>query len=150
MSSDNADNSIPFYKKNAWHTEWCKNNNDNDNKQQEKSFILYKSNDTILHVKKGDWVKIPGRDDKCIIDSINGVDRDNLPGPLGITYLPWRYNEQRFADVSWSMKGNRRFIICYPSGRIHFGGHIDWDKFELCEAPDNVNLDLVKEVLTNF
>ena len=130
--------------KKAWHSEWCP---DFDNKEDKKSFILYKSDGSTLRVKKGDWVKIPGREDQVIIDSINGVDRYNLTGPLGITYLPWRYNEKRFASVSWNMKGNRRFIICYPCGRTHYGGHVDWDKFELCEAPDNINLDLVKEVL---
>jgi len=136
--------STPLNKKNAWHTEWCPNF---DKNKQERAFILYKSNGSTLKVKKGDWVKIPGRDDAVIIDSINGVDRDNLTGPIGITYLPWRYNEQQFADISSNMKGNKRFIICYPCGRPHYGGHIDWDKFELCEAPDNINLDLVKNVL---
>jgi len=146
MCTDNQSNINPFNKKNAWHTEWCPIFDNND---QGRTFILYKSNGSTLMVKKGDWVKIPGRDDKCIIDSINN-NRENLTGPLGITYLPWRYDEQRFANISWNIKGNRRFIICYPCGQRHYGGHINWDEFELCEAPDNINLDLVKEVLNNF
>jgi len=146
MCTDNQSNINLFNKKNAWHTEWYPIFDNND---QGRTFILYKSNGSTLMVKKGDWVKIPGRDDKCIIDSINN-NRENLTGPLGITYLPWRYDEQRFANISWNIKGNQRFIICYPCGRRHYGGHINWDEFELCEAPDNINLDLVKEVLNNF
>lgn len=146
MSTDNQSRTISFNKRNPWDTEWCPIF---DNNEYERAFILYKSNGSTLKVKKGDWVKIPGRNDKCIIDSINNNIK-NLPGPLGITYLPWRYNERRFASVSWNMKGNQRFIICYPYGRRHYGHHIDWDKFELCEAPDNINLDLVKEILNNF
>lgn len=146
MCTDNQSRIIPFNKEKAWHAEWSPIFDKND---QERTFILYKSNGSTLRVKKGDWVKIPGRDDKCIIDSINN-NIDNLTGPLGITYLPWRYDEKRFANISWNMKGNRRFIICYPCGRRHYDGHIDWDEFELCQAPDNINLDLVKEVLSNF
>ena len=133
------------------------------------SFILHKTDGSILHIKKGDWVKIPGRDDVVIIDSIvdsitdsiitldltkqanqaNQANAENNTGPRGITYLPWRYDEQRFATPAWSIKGNTRFIICYPSGKNHYGIHIDWDKFELCSAPDNIKVEMVNEILGN-
>lgn len=129
---------------NAWHTEWC----DNETK---KEFILYKSDGSTLCIKKGDWVKIPGRNDKAIIDDIiKSTKKNETSGPLGISYLPWRYNEKRFASVFWTMKGNRRFIICYPCGRNHFGEHIQWDQFELCVPPDNINVEMVGNVLETF
>ena len=81
MCTDNQSNINPFNKKNAWHTEWCPIF---DNNNQEKQFILYKSNGSTLMVKKGDWVKIPGRDDKCIIDSKRGdyfVARTSFDSP---------------------------------------------------------------------
>jgi len=111
------------------------------------SFILHKTDGSTLHVKKGDWVKFLGRDDVVIIDSIVAPDLTNDVGPRGITYLPWRYNEQRFATPSWSIKGNTRFIVCYPSGRNHYGLHIDWDKFEVCSPPDNIIMEMVNEII---
>jgi len=143
--NEHEDISVLNNNKNAWHTEWqCSTNKENS------SFLLYKRDSSVLHLKIGDWVKIPGRDDIVLIDSIIGRrHQTNITGPIGFTYLPWRYNERRFATISWSMKGNSRFIICYPCGNTHYGVHIDWDKFELCEAPDNINLDLVNKVLVN-
>ena len=111
------------------------------------SFILHKTDGSTLHVKKGDWIKFIGRDDVVIIDSIICQDLHNDVGPIGITYLPWRYDEQRFATPSWSIKGNSRFIICYPSGIKHYGLHIDWDKFELCSPPDNIIIEMVNEIM---
>lgn len=129
-------------KNNPWDAVW-------DDSDKKDSFILHKTNGTTLHVKKGDWIKIPGRDDVVLLDSIVKPDTLSVAGPLGITYLPWRYDEKRFATFSWSIKGNSRFIICYPSGRNHFGGHIDWDYFELSNPPDNINQELVEEILSN-
>jgi hypothetical protein len=129
-------------KKKTLQTEWS----DTTTKDE---FILYKSDGSEIRVKKGSWVKIPGRKDKVIIDCIVKSSRiDETSGPLGISYLPWRYDEKKFASISWSMKGNRRFIICYPCGRLHYGGHIDWEYFELCDPPDNLNLEMEQEVLT--
>ncbi len=127
-------------KRNPWDAIWC------DGLEQD-SFLLHKTDGSLLHIKNGDWVKIPGRDDVVIIDSIIKTDRINDIGPIGITYLPWRYDEKRFATLSWTIKGNIRFIVCYPSGRRNYGLHIDWDKFELASPPDNINVELVKEVL---
>jgi hypothetical protein len=118
--------------------------------------------------QKGTWFKLPGRNDKVIIDSIvapyNNIedkqmllqkygDNDELItknidlGPRGITYLPWRYDEKRFATMSYTMRGNERFLICYPVGMRHFGQHIDWDLLEITSPPDNIDKELVKEVL---
>ena len=102
------------------------------------SFLLYKTDGSTLHIKIGDWLKLPGRDDVVIVDSIISPNAEES-GPRGFTYLPWRYNEKRFATESWNIKGNTRLIICYPCGRNHYGGHIDWDKLEMGEPPDNLN-----------
>ncbi len=122
---------------------------------------------TIKTFQKGTWVNLPGRNDKVIIDSIivpynnnnnnnnNNNDATSRPtnsitvGPLGITYLPWRDDENRFASVSYTMRGNQRFIICYPVGISHYGQHINWDLIEITSPPDTIDQypDLVKEVL---
>jgi len=129
-------------------------------------FEVYKTNMPSITLKKGSWVKIPGIDDnyKCIVDNLfhskkndndkdndkdnnNDNDNDNDKGPIGITYLPWIENECKFADVSWSIKGNRRFIVCYPEGMSNYGRHIDWDNVELCEPPNNVSKEQIQSVL---
>ena len=56
-------------------------------------------------------------------------------------------NEKKFADVSWSIKGNKRFIVCYPEGMRNYGRHIDWDMLEVCEPPINVSDEQIQTVL---
>ena len=124
-----------------------------------KIFDVKLKDGTIKTFQKGTWVILPGRNDKVIIDSIlvpynNNDDTSRTStnsinvGPLGITYLPWRDDEKRFASMSYTMRGNQRFIICYPVGISHYGQHINWDLIEITSPPDNIEqyLDLVKEV----
>ena len=149
-----------------WSAHWL-----NDSKN---SFDVKAKDGTLKQFQKGTWVILPGRDDKVIIDSIvapfqneeerqmvlkqygnnNNNNNNNETGkttidlgPRGITYLPWRYDEKRFATMSFTMRGNGRFIICYPVGMRHFGQHIDWDLLEITSPPDNIDDALVKEVL---
>ena len=125
-----------------WHSLW---------KNQDKTqFEVYKTDTTSISLEKGSWVKIPGSDgtSKCIIDNLfHSKNKDEAKGPIGITYLPWLENECKFAVVSWSMKGNRRFIVCYPEGIHNYGRHIEWDKVELCEPPINVSKEQIQSVL---
>jgi hypothetical protein len=123
------------------------------------SFDVKAKDGTLKSFKKGTWVILPGRDDKVIIDSIvapfhnnnnNYKNKELNVGPRGITYLPWRYDEKRFATMSYTMRGNSRFIICYPAGMIHFGLHIDWDRIEITSPPDNIDNALVEDVLEGF
>lgn len=127
---------------NSWHTIWYNN-------QDKNAFILHKTDKTQVIIKKGDWIKIPGRNDMVIIDNILSSNNNLEKGPIGITYLPWRYEESRFATKSYTIKGNSRLIICYPSGLRHYGIHINWDMLELIDPPDNINTKMVLDVLNN-
>lgn len=133
-----------------------------------EQFDVKMKDGNLTPFQKGTWVKLPGRKDKVIIDSIVAPytrdeykqmrlqtygDRDerrtkNIDiGPRGITYLPWREDERRFASMSYSMRGNQRFIICYPVGINNYGQHIDWDLVEITSPPDTIVQSLVNEVL---
>ena len=106
--------------------------------EERNAFQLTKHDGTILILKRGSWVTLPGRTDKSIIDNIySGSDTDI--GPTGITTLPWREAEQRFATQQWSFIGNPRFIVCYPSGTLKFGIQMNWDEVYLCEPPENID-----------
>ena len=138
-----------------------------DESESKKSFDVKMKDGTLKTFQQGTWMILPGRNDKVIIDSIispfhNKVEKEMLleqygdgdgnnneidVGPRGITYLPWRYDEKRFATMSFTMRGNARFIICYPVGIRHFGGHIDWDLVEITSPPDNIDQALVEKVL---
>lgn len=114
-------------------------------------FTLFKHDGTLITLKKGSWVKLPNRTDVCIIDKIYTLneqdDEQNGIGPVGISYLPWREDEARFASKSFSFKGNPRFIVCYPVGRNHYGIHINWDDLFLCDPPKNIDADLIASIL---
>lgn len=125
---------------NPWDTVWYTNGNYD-------AFVLHKSNKSQMIIKKGDWIKIPGRNDKVIIDDIIQSSGGLNSGPIGITYLPWRYDDCCFATKSFSIKGNNRLVICYPCGINHYGIHIDWDMFELVDPPDNINTEMVFNIL---
>ena len=137
--------------------------------ESKNSFNVKTTDGTLKTFTKGTWLILPGRNDQVIIDSIvspfhNREEReilgkhygctnktetilDNELGPRGITYLPWRYDERRFATMSYTMHGNSRFIICYPVGMRHFGQHINWDLVEITCPPDNIDDALVNKLL---
>jgi len=75
--------------------------------------------------KIGDMITFEGRstDPRVIITEFTG---DDLNGPIGMCYLPWREEKQCWATPQMSLKGNPRHIICYPTGNRHYGLHIDW------------------------
>ena len=129
---------------NAWHSIW---------KNEDKiDFEVIRTKEQNISLKKGSWIKIPSIGDesnnKCIVDYVFHSKKHNKDkGPIGITYLPWLEDENSFADVSWSIKGNKRFIVCYPEGMRNYGRHIDWDKIELCEPPINVSDEQIQTVL---
>ena len=113
-----------------WDTVWIEGIEGKD------SFLLQKTDGSTVHIKIGDWIKLPGREDAVMVDSIIKSEYTEESGPRGFTYLPWRYDEKRFATVNWNLKGNTRLVICYPCGRNHYGCHIDWDKLELGKPPN--------------
>jgi hypothetical protein len=129
---------------NSWNSIWIN--------KEKNEFEVFQTNTKPIILKKGSWVKIPGIGDesnnKCIIEHVFQSKKNNKDkGPIGITYLPWLDGENKFADVSWSIKGNKRYIVCYPEGMRNYGRHIDWDKIELCEPPTNVKDEQIQNVL---
>lgn len=110
------------------------------------SFYFIKNDETTIVISQGSWVTLPERKDKVMIDHIYDLD-DNSIGPLGISYLPWRNEEKRFATALWSFKGNSRFIVCYPTGRNKYGMHINWENLFLCDPPDNIDPEQIIKVL---
>lgn len=132
------------------------------------TFTVTTSSKETITITRGTWLRLPGRDDNVMIDNIiqpyyNQIEKENLlknykyknnidnidKGPIGITYLPWRYDEKRFASVLYSIRGNQRFIICYPTGINNTGNHINWDLVKITTPPDNINETMVNEILEN-
>ena len=129
---------------NSWNSIWIN--------KEKNEFEVFQTNTKPIILKKGSWVKIPGIGDesnnKCIIDYVFHSKKHNKDkGPIGITYLPWIEDENKFADVSWSIKGNKRFIVCYPEGMRNYGRHIDWDMLEVCEPPNSISDEQIQTVL---
>ena len=93
----------------------------------------------------GDTVWYSDRKDVAIlITGIIGREDDN--GPKGFTYLPWRDEEKRWASKLLSLKGDARFVVCYPSGNLSFGLHIDWTTFCHKEHPDKEHTAFIEFV----
>jgi hypothetical protein len=44
------------------------------------------------------------------------------PGPRGFTYLPWRGD--RWATPVVTLRGDVRFVVCFPAGAPHYGRHM--------------------------
>jgi len=116
------------------------------NKEEKESFKLIKTDGSTLTLKKGDWISLPERTDKCIIDKVYSYSNSEI-GPDGISYLPWRDQENRFATVLFSLKGNGRFVQCFPVGLHAYGMYIEWNKLYLCDAPQNVTAEQIAKVL---
>jgi hypothetical protein len=91
--------------------------------------ILTKDSGETVVLSVGDFVTYEGRPDGVRVEGFTFTNKDNeREGPIGMTYLPWRASEKRWASISWSlMRGNNRHIIAHPCGRSHFGEHIDWN-----------------------
>lgn len=73
-----------------------------------------------------------GRQDYVKITGVYGLESE--PGPRGFTYLPYR-NEGRWSTPAISLRGDVRFIICYPAGIEHYGIHIPLQTIQMDEAP---------------
>jgi hypothetical protein len=74
----------------------------------------------------GDTITFEGRpatEPLVVITEFTGKD---LNGPIGMCYLPWRSYKNCWATPTMTFKGNPRHIICYPSGNLNYGLHIDW------------------------
>ena len=99
-----------------------------------KRFLLYKNKDDLypLDLGPGDCITWEGRSDYVTIANVLGTDEEE--GPRGFTYLPWR-KEGRWASMQITLRGDARFVICYPAGFPHYGLHIKLDTISKDEAP---------------
>jgi hypothetical protein len=91
---------------------------------KESIIVIFPDNYSfILH--KGDFITYETREpDGVIIEDFTG---DDLSGPIGVIYRPWRTSDNRWASMALSIAhGNSRHIICYPTGFLHYGQHINW------------------------
>jgi hypothetical protein len=85
-------------------------------------------------LKVGDFITFEGRKGSgAIIIKIRGYADEE--GPTGFTFLPWRDDPTRengrWATPQYSLRGNIRFIICYPCGVHYYGQHIMWNTLEI-------------------
>lgn len=129
--------------KQIWESYWT-------DKNIKDEFSFQKRDGTVLKIKKGSWLKLPNRNDMVMVDLIikSREEQQKDIGPMGFTYLPWRYEERRFASIMFSFKGNTRFVVCYPVGRNHYGINLDWDEVDVYDQPpDNIDTSLVMEIM---
>ena len=98
-----------------------------------KRFLLYRSEgDTDpLELGPGDTITWEGRTDYSKIADVAG--HENSVGPMGFSYLPYR--DGRWAKFAFSLRGDARFVICYPTGTPHYGLHIPLHTIQKDEAP---------------
>jgi hypothetical protein len=99
-----------------------------------KRFFLYRSEgDTDpLELGPGDTITWEGRPDYSKIAHVAG--HGNSVGPMGFSYLPYR-EEGRWARGAFSLRGDARFVICYPTGTPHYGLHIPLHTIQKDEVP---------------
>ena len=100
-----------------------------------KRFHLYKNkaDPHPLELGPGDTITWEGREGYVKIVDVNGRDTDE--GPRGFTYLPYRMEQGRWASAMFSLRGDPRFVICYPAGVTHYGLHIPLNTIQKDEAP---------------
>lgn len=107
--------------------------------------ILTKTNNEIITLKVGDFITYDGRPDGVRIEGFTYKSTDPR-GPIGLTYLPWRLLEQRWASISWSFKGNTRHLIAFPVGAPHYGEQVEWDSVTLMNdgvCPDKESTSII-------
>jgi len=94
-----------------------------------ESVKLVKDDGSIMILTVGDFITYEGRNEGVRIERFAGD-----AGPMGFEYLPWRGT--RWATAVMSLRGNPRFIICYPYGTEKYGQHIDWNTVTIGGRPD--------------
>lgn len=87
-------------------------------------FVILGPHDTITwNTRKNTYVKI--------VD-VFGTQKDE--GPRGFTYLPWV--DGKWASPVITLRGDARFVLCYPSGLRHYGLHINLHTIQKDDVPE--------------
>ena len=110
--------------------------------QYSSSFRVQLRGHVDIVYKLGDTVQYDKRTDGVVITSIKG----GKEGPTGFTYLPWRDSEKRWATPHLTLRGDPRFIVCYPAGNKTYGQHIEWTTLKTIEHPDREEIGYAKFV----
>jgi len=95
--------------------------------------VQVKNKETYI-LKIGDFVTWDERDNMGVIIIKFYGNKESI-GPIGFTFLPWRDEPSRlsgrWATPVITLKGDPRFIICYPEGSNHYGLHLNWESLEI-------------------
>ena len=104
-----------------------------------KRFHLYRNQHDTSPLELGinDTIIWDGRDTYVKIVEVIGTEEET--GPRGFVYLPWR--EGRWASPMYSLRGDPRYIICYPEGSSHYGLHVGLHTIEKDEVPIATHLE---------
>ena len=70
-----------------------------------ETLLLTKKDGSTLTIQAGDYITYTGQENGVRVEKIEGYEE----GPIGITYLPWRINESRWATPLLTLKGNHAF-----------------------------------------
>jgi hypothetical protein len=111
-----------------------------------KRFILHIKNKSI-QLGVGDCIIWDDRHEYVVITEVIG--NDSTIGPYGFIYLPWR-NEGRWASKAFSLRGDPRFVICYPGGTPHYGLHIPLHTIRKDEVPTLNVKELHTRITNNY
>jgi hypothetical protein len=78
----------------------------------------------------GDFITYDNQNDTGVMIT-KFVGSKEKSGPNGFFYLPWRDDPTResgrWATLHVTLRGDSRYIICYPVGISNFGQHITWN-----------------------
>lgn len=94
-----------------------------------KSVLYTKKNGYKLILNVGDCIMYTGRELPVRIEKFFGDEE-----VMGFTYLPWRGT--RWASPIFTLRGDSRFMICYPGGLTHYGQHMDWESVKVVSNPE--------------
>jgi len=78
--------------------------------------------DTPILLQSNDHIAFDVGDRKYERVKINFIGTFTELGPRGFTYLPWRGD--RWAKPVVTLRGDVRFVICFPAGAPHYGQHM--------------------------
>ena len=106
--------------------------------------VLTKSTGEKIVLYTGVFFKYGKRTSGVLLEGFTNKTGD-VHGPCGVTYLPWREEEKRWATRSYSLwKGNMRHLVAPPAGLTTYGEHVDWDTVELVNGGVRPDADQIR------
>lgn len=87
--------------------------------------------DTPILLKTGDHFSFQIGDRRYERAKIKFLGTPEELGPRGFTYLPWRGD--RWGTPVVTLRGDVRFVICFPAGAPHYGQHMTQGSLQLLQ-----------------